>query len=88
MAHYPTPVKVRSSRPIGLLAGSGRFPIVFAQKARQLQIPVVCVGIRNQAAPELAGLVDRFYWSGVARLGREGAPEQVDRLLGAGMPEA
>src|ERR671934_2004569 len=56
--------------PVGLLAGSGRFPIVFAEKARALGIPVVCVGVRHEAPPELAGLVRRFYWSGVARLGR------------------
>jgi UDP-2,3-diacylglucosamine hydrolase len=56
--------------PIGLLAGWGRFPIVFAEKARRLGIPVVCVGIRDEAAPELAGLVDRFYWAGLAKLGR------------------
>ena len=57
-------------RPVGLLAGSGRFPVVFAEKARTLGIPVVCVGIRGEAPPELGGLVQRFYWSGVARLGR------------------
>jgi DUF1009 family protein len=56
--------------PVGLLAGSGRFPVVFAEKARQLGIPVVCVGIRDEAPPELVGLVDRFYWTGVARMGR------------------
>jgi DUF1009 family protein len=56
--------------PLGLLAGSGRFPILFAEKARSLGIPVVCVGIRHEASPELAGLVSRFYWAGVARLGR------------------
>jgi DUF1009 family protein len=56
--------------PVGLLAGSGRFPIVFAEKARQLGIPVVCVGIRHEADPTLAQLVDQFYWSGVARMGR------------------
>ena len=56
--------------PVGLLAGSGRFPIVFAHKARQLGIPVVCVGIRHEASPELIPLVSRFYWSGVARMGR------------------
>lgn len=56
--------------PIGLLAGSGRFPVYFAEKARALGLPVVCVGIRHEASPELAGLVERFYWSGVARLGR------------------
>jgi hypothetical protein len=60
----------RGSSPVGLLAGSGRFPIVFAQKARALGLPVVCVGIRHEAAPELANLVQRFYWSGVARMGR------------------
>jgi DUF1009 family protein len=53
-----------------LLAGSGRFPILFAEKTRELGLPVVCVGIRHEASPELAGLVHRFYWAGVARLGR------------------
>jgi DUF1009 family protein len=57
------------SEPIGLLAGWGRFPLVFAEKARSLGIPVVCVGIRNEASPELAGLVERFHWNGVTRLG-------------------
>jgi DUF1009 family protein len=59
-----------TSAPVGLLAGSGRFPILFAEKARQLGIPVVCVGIRYEASPELEPLVERFYWSGVARMGR------------------
>ncbi len=56
--------------PIGLLAGRGCFPISFAAKTRSLGIPVVCVGIRHEASPELEGLVERFYWSGVAQLGR------------------
>ena len=56
--------------PIGLLAGSGRFPICFAEKARTIGMPVVCVGVRYEASPELAGMVHRFYWTGVARLGR------------------
>src|SRR5260370_22621720 len=56
--------------PIGLLAGGGRFPIVFAEKARSLGLPVVAVGIREAAPPELAGLVHRFHWSGPAQLGR------------------
>ncbi len=61
---------VSGKAPLGLLAGSGRFPIVFAEKARSLGIPVVCVGIRHEAAPELAGLVQGFHWAGVARIGR------------------
>jgi DUF1009 family protein len=56
--------------PIGLLAGSGRFPILFAEKARRLGLVVTCVGIRGEAAPELASQVDRFYWAGLAKLGR------------------
>src|SRR5262249_34837099 len=32
--------------------------------------PVVCVGVKYEASPELAEMVHRFYWTGVARLGR------------------
>jgi DUF1009 family protein len=75
------------SPPVGLLAGSGRFPFVFAQRARRLGFPVVCVGIRNEAAPELADCVDRFYWAGLARLGRMircFKQERVERVVMAG----
>jgi DUF1009 family protein len=61
---------VRRDKPIGLLAGWGRFPIYFAERARELKLPVVCLAIRDEASPELKGLVHRFYWTGVARLGR------------------
>jgi UDP-2,3-diacylglucosamine hydrolase len=57
-------------RPVGLLAGWGHFPIAFAEKARSLGLPVVCVGVRGEASPELAKLVRRFYWSGPAKIGR------------------
>src|SRR5581483_12393865 len=76
-----------STAPIGLLAGSGRFPIVFAEKARSLGIPVVCVGIRYEAAPELADLATSFYWAGVARMGRMircFQRERVERIVMAG----
>jgi DUF1009 family protein len=56
--------------PVGLLAGSGRFPILFAEKARQLGIPIVCVGIRDEASPELVPLSTRHYWTGMAKVGR------------------
>jgi UDP-2,3-diacylglucosamine hydrolase len=56
--------------PIGLLAGSGRFPILFAEKARRLGRSVVCVGINGEADAALEPLVDRFYWTGMAKLGR------------------
>jgi DUF1009 family protein len=64
------PALAAGSAPVGLLAGAGAFPVTFAQKARAAGIPVVCVGLTGHAAPELAGHVERFYWSWPARLGR------------------
>lgn len=76
-----------SRKPVGLLAGSGRFPIYFAEKARSVGLPVVCVGVRHEAAPELQGLASRFYWAGVAQLGkmiRSFKREGVERVVMAG----
>lgn len=56
--------------PLGLLAGSGRFPILVAEKVRGRGLPLVCVGISCEASKELIGLSQKFYWCGVARLGR------------------
>jgi hypothetical protein len=57
-------------QPIGLLAGSGRFPIAFAERTRALGIPLVCVGIRHEAPGELSHLAQRFYWCRLGGLGR------------------
>lgn len=84
MNEHGVTVAGRQRQPVGLLAGAGVFPIAVAEKARSLGIPVVCVGIRDMAPPELAQLSDRFYWAGVARLGtmircfrREGVEQVV-----------
>ncbi len=58
------------NEPIGLLAGSGRFPILFAQAAREQGLPVACVGIRYEASEELRGLCDSFDVVGISKLGR------------------
>ena len=55
--------------PIGLLAGSGRFPILFAEAARRQGLRVACVGIRYEASEELRELCESFEYYGVARLG-------------------
>jgi DUF1009 family protein len=60
----------RRARPIALLAGSGRFPMVFAEKAHSLGLPLVGLGLRCEASPELARYCRHFYWTGVAKLGR------------------
>jgi UDP-2,3-diacylglucosamine hydrolase len=76
-----------ATKPIGLLAGWGRFPELFADKARSLGHRVVCVGIRGEAEPALAEKVDTFYWAGIARLGRMircFKNEGVERVIMAG----
>jgi DUF1009 family protein len=55
--------------PVGLIAGAGRFPVLFAEKARQLGIPIVCIGFKGAAPAELIPLVREFHWTGIARLG-------------------
>jgi UDP-2,3-diacylglucosamine hydrolase len=61
---------ISRAHPIGLIAGSGRFPILFAQAAREQGLPVACVGIRYEASVELQAICDSFEWVGVAKLGR------------------
>ncbi|WP_169977297.1 LpxI family protein [Tautonia rosea] len=45
---------------VGLLAGSGRFPILFAEAARRQGLSVACVGIKGEAPDVLADLCDSF----------------------------
>ena len=64
------PSRAAATRPpIGLLAGSGRFPILFAQAARRQGLKVACVGIKYEASDELRSLVDSFEVLGVSKLG-------------------
>ena len=59
----------RQDEPVGLLAGSGRFPILFAEAARRQGLRVACVGIRYEAPEALRDLCDSFQLYGIARLG-------------------
>src|SRR5262245_56515748 len=63
------PAQFDAREPVGLLACGGRFPIVFAEKARECGIPVVCVGVIGMADPSLAQLCHRFTWLKRASLG-------------------
>lgn len=57
------------TEPIGLLAGAGQFPILFATKARELGIPVVCIGVKGMADPELAPVCHKYFSLGRVSLG-------------------
>lgn len=59
-----------SGNMVGLIAGSGRFPIVFAEAARQQGLSVACVGIKYEYPQELHALCTSLEIVGVARLGK------------------
>jgi DUF1009 family protein len=55
---------------VGLLAGGGRFPLLFAEAARRKGYEVVGVGVKEEASPELEQKCNEFHWAGVAKMGR------------------
>jgi DUF1009 family protein len=77
----------RRTRPIGLLAGSGRFPILFAEAAQRQGLSVACVGIRYEAPEDLRALCTSFQLVGLAKMGsmiRAFQRQGVDRIVMAG----
>src|SRR6185295_13177034 len=58
-----------SGQPLGLLAGAGRFPVYFAERARALGIPVATVGLRGLASDDLIRLSRCYCSVGLARMG-------------------
>jgi UDP-2,3-diacylglucosamine hydrolase len=68
---------------IGLIAGSGRFPIVFAETARRRGVEVVAVAHRGETAPELVHYVHAITWIQPGQL--QGL---IDALRGHGITRA
>ncbi len=54
---------------IGLIAGNGDFPILFARAASANGMRVVAVGMRGETNPEIANEVDNLRWVSVGQLG-------------------
>jgi DUF1009 family protein len=55
---------------IGLIAGSGRFPLLFAESARRAGHRVVATGFVSQTLPELEGQVDALAWVKLGEFGK------------------
>ena len=55
---------------IGLIAGNGRFPLLFAEAARAHGVEVVAVAHRDETAAEIASLVAEVVWVRVGELGK------------------
>jgi DUF1009 family protein len=58
------------SENIGLIAGRGQFPLLFAQAARQQGASVIAVAHRGETDPVLAPLVAELHWVYVGQLGK------------------
>jgi DUF1009 family protein len=55
---------------VGLLAGNGTFPIVFAKAAKQKGLQVIAVAHEGETLPELAQWVDGIFWIKVGQVGK------------------
>jgi UDP-2,3-diacylglucosamine hydrolase len=55
---------------IGLIAGNGRFPIIFADNARKLGLHVTAVAHEGETEPELERHVDRIHWVKIGQLNK------------------
>ena len=75
---------------VGLLAGAGRFPLAFAEAARQQGHSVYCVGVMGMAPPELQDICQSYAETPLARIGRAIRLFQrmkIDRVVMAGKIE-
>jgi DUF1009 family protein len=57
-------------KKIGLIAGNGNFPVVFARAAKEKGMQVIAVAHEGETMPELAQWVDGIYWIKVGQLGK------------------
>ena len=58
----PSSTQTHTQERIGLIAGSGRFPIIFAENVRRLGYSVSAIAHIGETAPELEECVDRIHW--------------------------
>jgi DUF1009 family protein len=58
------------SESIGLIAGKGQFPLLFAQAARRRGATVIAVAHKGETDPSLASLVQELHWVYVGQLGK------------------
>lgn len=55
---------------IGVIAGNGRFPIIFSDNARKMGLHVSAVAHEGETDPELERHVDRMHWVKIGQLNK------------------
>ncbi len=58
------------SKPIGIMAGSGKFPHLFCVAAQKAGRTVFVTGLKGETAPDLEELADKFCWLKLGQLGK------------------
>ncbi|MBM4081260.1 MAG: DUF1009 domain-containing protein, partial [Planctomycetes bacterium] len=66
----PEPRTPNPEPRLGLIAGNGLFPILFARCAKERAVGVVALAIEGEARPELEKEVEKLHWVGLAKLGQ------------------
>jgi DUF1009 family protein len=70
-------------KKLGLIAGNGKFPLIFAEQARKEGYALVAVAHRGETLKELEGLIENVTWIYVGQLGK-----MIRTFLRAGITEA
>jgi len=58
------------TKKIGLIAGNGRFPLLFAEEARKSGVQVIAVAHVGETDPGIEAIADQVTWIRVGQLGR------------------
>ncbi len=82
---WPTLNSAESCDRIGLIAGNGRFPIIFADNARRLGYAVSAVAHIGETDPELERHVDRIHWIKIGQFNKLIRALQADSVTQAVM---
>ena len=79
----PSTEATQGGRPIGLIAGYGRFPLLYAQNLKAQGYRIFCAAIREESDPAIEDLVDECVWLRLGQLGK-----LIDAFRKAGVAEA
>lgn len=71
--------------PLGLIAGDGRFPIIFAENVRQLGFTVSAIALLGSTLPELESYVERIHWLKIGQFSKALAALKQDGVRKAVM---
>jgi UDP-2,3-diacylglucosamine hydrolase len=61
---------VRPLKTVGLIAGAGELPLLFAARARQAGLSLKIAALHGEASPRLARFSDTLEWISIGQLGK------------------